>query len=243
MKKEQSELLDRYLAGEAPLHPERLTLPTDDELNEAEAAFDQMMAESQQDSATEQQQPVVKEKKSRIVRLWPWAAAASLLMMIGIGATLLKDEPSKPEDVVAISVCDGKGVETANTLDKLEITSDTISAPVAPTQEPATRPAPLRFRHVKNLIAASESIPDTLGNDLWKSERNVMLALQMLSECEETIRKGEQTTRNLVVEAEYRSTVKGPFGDAEPQPTIELVANENGDYEIVAANEQSIIEI
>lgn len=218
MKKEQSELLDRYLAGNAPQHPERFELPTDDELNEAEAMFDQMVAEKQTEAAT--------EKKSRIIRLWPWAAAASLLILIGIGATMLKDEPIKSENVVAVST-----------------PSDTTAAPVAPAEEPAARPAPLRFKHVKKLLAASENIPDTLGNDLWKSERNVMLAIQMLSECEEAIQRGEQAARNKMLEAEYRSTVKGPFGDAESQPAIELVANENGDYEIIAANQQNIIEI
>ena len=70
-----------------------------------------------------------------------------------------------------------------------------------------------------------------------------MLALQMLSECEETIQRGEQAARNKMLEAEYRSTVKGPFCDAESQPVIELVADENGDYEIIAANQQNIIEI
>lgn len=235
MKKEQSELLDRYLAGNAPQHPERFELPTDDELNEAEAMFDQMMAEKQAEAAT--------EKKSRIVRLWPWAAAASLLILIGIGATILKNEPIAPENVVAISDCGEKGDEPAKTLEKPETPSDTTAAPVAPAEEPAARPAPLRFKHVKKQLATSENIPDTLGNDLWKSERNVMLAIQMLSECEEAIQRGEQAARNKMLEAEYRSTVKGPFGDEEGQPAIELVANENGDYEIIAANQQNIIEI
>ena len=235
MKKEQSELLDRYLAGNAPQHPERFELPTDDELNEAEAMFDQMMAEKQAEAAT--------EKKSRIVRLWPWAAAASLLILIGIGATMLKDEPIESENVVVISDRGEKKCEGGKPLEKPETPSDTTAAPVAPAEEPAARPAPLRFKHVKKLLATSENIPDTLGNDLWKSERNVMLAIQMLSECEEAIQRGEQAARNKMLEAEYRSTVKGPFGDEEGQPAIELVANENGDYEIVAANQQNIIEI
>lgn len=239
MKKEQSELLDRYLAGNAPQHPERFELPTDDELNEAETIFDQMVAEKQAEAAT--------EKKSRIVRLWPWAAAASLLILTGIGATMLKDEPIASENVVAISevLSDGgeKGNDSGKTVEKPATPSDTTAAPVAPAEEPAARPAPLRFKHVKKLIATSENIPDTLGSNLWKSERNVMLAIQMLSECEEAIQRGEQAARNRMLEAEYRSTVKGPFGDAESQPAIELVANENGDYEIIAANQQNIIEI
>ena len=235
MTKEQSELLDRYLAGDAPQHSERLELPSDDELNEAEAMFDQMVAEKQAETAT--------EKKSRIVRLWPWAAAACLFILIGISAMMLEDEPTALEDVVAMTDCGGEGNEPAKTFETPATPPDTTTAPVAPAEEPAARPAPLRFKHVKKLLAASENIPDTLGSDLWKSERNVMLALQMLSACEEAIQRGEQAARNKMLEAEYRSTVKGPFGDAESQPAIELVANENGDYEIIAANQQNIIEI
>lgn len=235
MKKEQSELLDRYLAGNAPQHPEHFELPTDDELNEAEAMFDQMVAEKQTEAAT--------DKTSHIVRLWPWAAAASLLILIGIGTTMLKDEPTATENVVAVSDCGEKGDEPAKTIEKPETPSDTTAAPIAPAEEPAARPAPLRFKHARKLLAKSEDIPDTLGSDLWKSERNVMLALQMLSECGEAIRKGEQSARNMMVEAEYRTTVNGPFTDSESQPAIELIANENGDYEIVAANQENIIEI
>lgn len=244
MKKEQSELLDRYLAGEAPQHPERLALPSDSELDEAEATFDQMMAERQQPSAKAPQQSLAAERKSRIIRLWPWVAAACLLVLIGIGAAWLKDEP---ENVLANSDGGGKEIETVEVMDKPKAPSDTLSAPVVPTEKPveapATRPAPLRFNHVRKQLAQPEEIPDTLGSHLWKSERNVMLALQMLSDCEETIRKGEQSARNKMVEAEFRATVKGLFVDAETSPAIELIANENGDYEIVAANQQNIIEI
>ena len=44
MKEEKKMLIRRYLAGEAPLHPGRLMLPTDEELNETEIVFDQLMA-------------------------------------------------------------------------------------------------------------------------------------------------------------------------------------------------------
>ena len=87
--------LDRYLAGEAPLHPERLELPTDEELDAAEAEFDQLMAERESQTIAED------KTRSRVVRLWPWAAAASVLLLIGVGAMLLTDGQKPQEGIVA----------------------------------------------------------------------------------------------------------------------------------------------
>ena len=87
--------LDRYLAGEAPLHPERFELPTDEELDAAEAEFDQLMAERESQTIAED------KPRSRVVRLWPWAAAASVLLLIGVGAMLLTDGQKPQEGIVA----------------------------------------------------------------------------------------------------------------------------------------------
>ena len=87
--------LDRYLAGEAPLHPERFELPTDEELDAAEAEFDQLMAERESQTIAED------KPRSRVVRLWSWAAAASVLLLIGVGAMLLTDGQKPQEGIVA----------------------------------------------------------------------------------------------------------------------------------------------
>ena len=105
--------LDRYLAGEAPLHPERLELPTDEELDAAEAAFDQLVAERESETAAEE------KPRGRIVRLWPWAAAASLLLIIGIGAMLLTDGQKPQEGIVA-------KVESSSVKDQQDNSRDSV---------------------------------------------------------------------------------------------------------------------
>lgn len=89
--------LDRYLAGEAPLHPERLELPTDEELDAAEAEFDRLMADHESKNVAEE------KPLGRVVHLWPWAAAASLLLLIGVGAMLLTDRQNSQQEIVAKS--------------------------------------------------------------------------------------------------------------------------------------------
>ena len=89
--------LDRYLAGEAPLHPERLELPTDEELDAAEAEYNRLMAERESKNVAEE------KPLGRVIRLWPWAAAASLLLLIGVGAMLLTNRQNSQQEIVAKS--------------------------------------------------------------------------------------------------------------------------------------------
>ena len=89
MKKETTVL--RYLDGKAPLHPERLALPSKEELNETEEVFDRMVAERQRQA--------VIAKKAYIIRLRPWIAAASLLILISIGFWALLPKASQPQPV------------------------------------------------------------------------------------------------------------------------------------------------
>lgn len=117
--------LDRYLAGEAPLHPERLELPTDEELDAAEAEFDRLMADRES-------QTVDGEKpRGRVIRLWPWAVAASLLLLIGVGAMLLTDNLKPQEQIVA-------KVESPTVKDHQDNSRDSVqkgeSVPVIPLE-------------------------------------------------------------------------------------------------------------
>lgn len=60
--------LEQYLAGQAPLHGDHQNLPSDEELDAAEAEFDRMMAERKQ--------------PARRIPLWPWAAAAVAVIAV-----------------------------------------------------------------------------------------------------------------------------------------------------------------
>jgi len=87
-----------------------------------------------------------------------------------------------------------------------------------------------------NVVARSSvkhELPDTLGDGVWQSERNVVRAMQMLGECETVIEKSEQKVRNNIVRCTYNAT---------PQPAnAVLVTNEAGDYEVIET--KNIIEI
>lgn len=59
--------LEQYLAGNAPLHPERLALPSEEELDAAEKEFDRFVAK--------QKQP------ARLIAFWPFAAAVAAVLV------------------------------------------------------------------------------------------------------------------------------------------------------------------
>ena len=78
-------------------------------------------------------------------------------------------------------------------------------------------------------------LPDTLGQSIFESEENVRIAMQILCECEATIRQEKQQTRNYIIEATF---------NALPQAeNALLVTNENGDFEVIEVSEQTAIEI
>ena len=213
--------LDRYLAGEAPLHPERLAVPTDEELEAAEAAFDRLMAGREPSTTITEDKP-----RRRAVSLWRWAAAASLLLIIGTGAVLwvMKDQRTQGTETIVTKTIHENPPHHPDShltggLSPCEVAKDQSRQPKAKTL-------------VKSKAVRKE-IPDTLGSSIWQSERNVQIALQMLGECEAVIEKSEQEMRNTIVKATFNAT---------PQPAnAVLVTNEAGDFEVIET--KTIIEI
>ena len=75
--------LEQYLAGNAPLHPDRLALPSEEELDAAEKEFDRFVAKRKQ--------------SARLIAFWPFAAAVAAVL---VAAFLLRPTKSSviPEE-------------------------------------------------------------------------------------------------------------------------------------------------
>ncbi len=153
-------------------------------------------------------------------RRWPrLAAVASVAAAVVVAALLLWPKAEPAPALVAETGIVASAVAKQPTATDIPVVAD-LQVP---------NPAPRKHRR-----KPAKEIPDTLGSSIWQSERNVLMALQVLSECEAVIEKEELAVRNALVETSYNTL---------PQPGTQLVVCENGDYQIVASNEQNIIEI
>lgn len=82
---------------------------------------------------------------------------------------------------------------------------------------------------------AQEQYADTLGNHIFQSPENVLIAMKMLEECDAVIRNELQEVRNNVIDATFR--VAPPSGSAI------LVKDISGDLDVVDRERQRIIEL
>ena len=189
--------------------------------------------------------------------VWQWvAAAACLLMIIGIGVTMKLTEEDNTLSQLSLTqplpAPQGEGLGVGSVSSKtlaLEEERKPLVAKVSPvvadlksaTQEtgdfksPSTQAPVLTTRHLSLTSHHSSLHEDTLGSAIWQREENVALALQMLSDCEQTIQREEQELRNNIIRATFNAT---------PQPAkAQLLLNDNGDYMVVEDNGPFIIEL
>jgi hypothetical protein len=173
---------------------------------------------------------------------WGWMSAAAACLLIAIGVGVYYEFNKAPHSIAKLSAPDNKTecTQLSNRVHPIEQSS----APdeVIECTQSSNRGAPIRQSertnqaigaHQSSNRARSTEIPDTLGNGIWRSERNVAIAIQMLSECKETILREEQEMRNHIIQATFNAT---------PQPAnVVLVTNEAGDYEVIET--KTIIEI
>lgn len=189
---------------------------------------------------TEQVMRKIDSPRPQVVRWWWAAAAACLILLAGVGITMLyKEEPPNNQEFAQVtpgeeelntelnkqnSLQEGSGDRNADSVlgqVPVHITPIKSPSPKRPTPQTTKRPMP------------QASLPDTLGSGIWQSEENVQRAVQILADCEATIRREEQQVRNDIIEATFRAT---------PQPANAiLVSNEAGDYEVI--EKRNIIEI
>ena len=200
-------------------------------LSEAKNLFRQAL-QRQNDRATgmkmpdDMEQRVMKSLKPQATKrrwLYPLsaiavAASVLLLILLNIG----KQKPDQQTPVVAEVVTVPQPIIPDEPVEHANPTKPIIPVKVAKAAAP------------KKQLAEAE-LPDTLGQGIFESEENVRLAVQMLSECEATIRREEQQVNNRIIKATF---------NALPQAeNALLVTNENGDFEVIEVSEQTAIEI
>lgn len=78
--------LEQYLAGNAPLHPERLALPSEEELDAAEKEFDRFVAKRKQ--------------PARLIAFWPFVAAVAAVLVVAFLLRSTKSPVIPKEEVV-----------------------------------------------------------------------------------------------------------------------------------------------
>ena len=89
--------LEQYLAGNSPLHPERLALPSEEELDAAEKEFDRFVAKRKQ--------------PARLIAFWSCVAAVAAMLIV---AFLLRPtkSPVIPEEEVVQNVTNEQEEQT-----------------------------------------------------------------------------------------------------------------------------------
>ncbi len=85
------------------------------------------------------------------------------------------------------------------------------------------------------IAVVKEDLPDTLGNSIFQSPKNVLIAMRMLSECDEIISRETQEIRNDILEA--------TFNVVPPSPRAILVKDENGDLNVMETNQNHFMEL
>ena len=173
---------------------------------------------------------------------WGWMSAAAACLLIAIGVGVYYEFNKAPHSIAKLSAPDNKTecTQVSNRVHPSEQSSapdEVIECTQLSNRGAPTKPSGRTNRaigaHQSSNRARSTEISDTLGNGIWRSERNVAIAIQMLSECEETILREEQEMRNHIIQATFNAT---------PQPAnAVLVTNEAGDYEVIET--KTIIEI
>ena len=257
-KAKRLELVQRFLNAETTIEEEQLLLEyythTEEKLSPEEEDVRLLLiatnAHSHQEELSIQKekefdqlmQPFYRQDKkprSRSQWLYPvfGAVAASLLLLLWLHHPTADTEQEKVTHQLAEKQTTREFVQkqpTQQPSPSKEKDSSPVEKLTPETSEVKLSPEPPKQLARHHEKAEQETpVPDTLGNGIWKSEKNVLTALKMLADCEATIQREEQEMRNDIIQATFRAT---------PQPAgVRLVSNEAGDYEVI--DPKNIIDI
>lgn len=148
------------------------------------------------------------------------AIAASVLLLIIFN--IEKPQPEQQTPVIAEKVMSPVPAISDEPIEHAKPTRPIKPVKVAKTVAPKKRPF-------------EAELPDTLGQSIFESEENVRIAMQILCECEATIRQEKQQTRNYIIEATFNAL---PHAE-----DALLVRGESGDLEVMQVSRQTAIEI
>lgn len=166
------------------------------------------------------------------------AAACLLLFLLPHGGST-KEAVEETKTIAKTEVKTETKTET-KTIAKTEVMASVEEKELAEMQKSVVGKKPRKkVRKIEPAIetkpVAQEQYADTLGNHIFQSPENVLIAMKMLEECDAVIRNEMQEVRNNVIDATFR--VAPPSGSAI------LVKDISGDLDVVDRERQRIIEL
>ena len=151
------------------------------------------------------------------------AAAASILLLLMFNN---KVEPEEVLPMVAQQVQQEKDLSATTEVNMPETAETDKSVEPHPVSDETPHAGTIKTEHrCRRVKTRQEDIPDTQDNVAWQDEKNVILALQMLADCEATIKESERNARNGIIDATFHATPQSP--------SAILASDEAGDYIII----------
>ena len=208
------------------------------ELAMGEAAYDEMMTKGQAPSYTTSP----KRPRGWMTAL-AVAASLALLLLLAWPKGQEDNQPLPVAKHTPVKVRDSKDIHVEptdshvatleqspeqNAVNNIEKTPKMKEHRLSITQKTTT--------HMETVASISDTLyEDTLGNGIWQSKKNIVLAEEMLKDCEMTIRKSGQAIRNEVMEASFHALPQ--------KPNFRLVIDEEGDYVITDDTQPSPVRL
>ena len=256
--KEIQILIDKYLEGTTtPDEEKRLAaeLLRDDipkewepirlmlgELTMGEALYDRIMAEREKQPLS-----IPRTKPWKWIAIMTAVASLAIIMMISLpnskndnnAVTMVEDPPTKvenkqKEDHIATTDDLDVTIEAYPTQENKTVAKKTEVKTTTSNHVNRTRNTPIEEE--SDALASSNPLyEDTLGSGIWKDEKNVTIALELLKDCEKTIGQSRKSIRNGVVEASFNALPHSP--------NKQLVIDEEGNYVITEETQPSPIRL